>query len=162
MRCKHHQGQRYDKYLNTQRSTTKDWTIMGRKKGNTMTVHKREYLKIGRLSPAIAKSIGVTAGDIRIDSHAVTHMMKGHQKELQEMGCSPLLFAKMIIATFSLIYEGHDGKLLLVCEEDCDHQKTAVISLVLQDKRFWEVVTAGAWRTSFFKRKTPIYKKRHT
>ena len=119
----------------------------------------REFRKVGRLSPAIAKKIGVKAGDIMIDSHAITHLMKNHKAQLEELGVSAEMFVRMVVATFNMVYSGHEDRLLLVCSDGLTHYNTVVIAII-RNKGFWEVVTACPRRIDFFKNKIPIYIKK--
>lgn len=126
----------------------------------TTVANKRTYVRVGHLSCAIAKKVGVTSGDIMIDDHTLAHIFKSHRRQLEDLGVTPLVFIEMTIKSFNQIYQGHDNRLLLTCKSGEDHQKTIVISLLLRNKSFWEVVTGGPWRTEFFKNKTPLYEKK--
>lgn len=136
-----------------------------RKQGIELVFRKREYQKIGFLSHSVAKHIGVEAGDIMIDAHTVTHLLYRHKMQLDQLGLTPIMFAKTIVSQFNQIYEGKDSKLLLVCMGEGEpHHNTAVIGLFLnkgpKEKSFWQVVTACPRSPEFFNNKILLYEKK--
>ena len=136
-----------------------------KKKSVCVCYNKRECTKIGRLTPAIAKRIGVETGDIVIDSHTIAHITNRHQYQLDILGINAKTYAEIIARDFNQVYEGTNNRLLLVfLEEGKTHHNAAVVDLLMNrgenGKCFWKVVTASPRNTEFFYKKTLLYKKR--
>ncbi len=70
------------------------------------------------------------------------------------------MFVWAVVNGFNQIYEGKNGRLLLVCNNEEERYNSAVIGLNYAKNGFWEVVTASPRKASSFKDKMLLYDKR--
>jgi len=67
---------------------------------------QKHYKKIGRLSPAIAKSICRKSADIYVSENYLKHIFIKHKNELAKIGCTPMMFLDTVVNGFNRIYKG--------------------------------------------------------
>lgn len=126
------------------------------------------YLKIGKITPGVAKKAGIEPGDIVVDADALQHIVAGHTSEIEAIGLSVLEYLKFITSHYNRIYTGTGNSYLLVVFPDISlpgkiESEIANVAAIQANysikKGFWEIATAQPRKAARLRNKILLWKK---
>jgi hypothetical protein len=116
------------------------------------------YIRVGRLSLPVAKTIRRKAADIYIDDNHLRHIENFHNRELAALGFDALTFVKLVVSNYNRIYKGAESSLLLVIYNGKPKVTAIELNLILR-QGFYEVKTATVMSKMFLQKKELLWLK---